>query len=371
MPVITLFFQENGLSLSEIFFLQSIFGIGMFVFEVPTWYFGDRIGRKWSVVIGVTLFALWFFVYSLGHSFLWFAGAETILALWSAFISGSDSALLYDSLKELGRQNEYKKMEWLATFVWEASWAVGGIIWGIAASAYGLRNTMLVTAILVWLAIPFAIMLKDIKQDNPNPDKSLWQNLIGIIRYAIHDNKTLKRILIYSAALSTATLSMVRWTQPYLTQLEVPIAWFGIIRFVLRWVVSLSGLAAHWWDKKLWLKTGLASLLILVVAGYILVWTMWSIVWWFIWLLLFQIERGIQKPFTNHAINELTESYMRATVLSVNSMIGRIMRSVLGPVLGWMADFWSLQTMFLLSALLFGVMWGVCMLNLVRVKKLQ
>ena len=36
MPVITLFFQENGLSLSEIFFLQSIFGIGMFLFEVPT-----------------------------------------------------------------------------------------------------------------------------------------------------------------------------------------------------------------------------------------------------------------------------------------------------------------------------------------------
>ena len=88
-------------------------------------------------------------------------------------------------------------------------------------------------------------------------------------------------------------------------------------------------------------------------------------------MLLFQVERGIQKPFTNHAINEMTESYMRATVLSVNSMIGRIMWAVLGPVLGWMADLWSLQTMFLLSALLFGVVGVVCMLNVLKVKKLD
>ena len=68
---------------------------------------------------------------------------------------------------------------------------------------------MLVTAVLVAIAIPFTLMLKDIKQENPNPDKSLWKNLVDIIRHAIHDNKMLKRILIYSAVLSTATLSMV------------------------------------------------------------------------------------------------------------------------------------------------------------------
>lgn len=36
MPVITLFFQDNGLSLAQIFLLQSIFAVAMFVFEVPT-----------------------------------------------------------------------------------------------------------------------------------------------------------------------------------------------------------------------------------------------------------------------------------------------------------------------------------------------
>lgn len=68
---------------------------------------------------------------------------------------------------------------------------------------------MLITSLFIGLAIPFAVFLKDLKQENPNPDKSIRKNMISIIRYSIHDNKTLKRILIYSAILSTATLSML------------------------------------------------------------------------------------------------------------------------------------------------------------------
>ena len=39
MPIITIFFQDNGLTLSQIFLLQSIFSIVLFGFEVPTGYF--------------------------------------------------------------------------------------------------------------------------------------------------------------------------------------------------------------------------------------------------------------------------------------------------------------------------------------------
>lgn len=43
-------------------------------------------------------------------------------------------------------------------------------------------------------------------------------------------------------------------------------------------------------------------------------------------------------PVLRNQINELTPSDVRATVLSVRSMIIRLAFAVLGPVLGWQAD---------------------------------
>ena len=38
MPIITLFFQENGLSMQDIFVLQAIFSITAILFEIPSGY---------------------------------------------------------------------------------------------------------------------------------------------------------------------------------------------------------------------------------------------------------------------------------------------------------------------------------------------
>ena len=48
MPIVVLFWQHHGLNMEKIFLLQSIFGIALFVFEVPSGYFSDLLGRKKS-----------------------------------------------------------------------------------------------------------------------------------------------------------------------------------------------------------------------------------------------------------------------------------------------------------------------------------
>lgn len=38
MPVVVLFFESRGLSMTQVFLLQSIFSLGIVLFEVPTGY---------------------------------------------------------------------------------------------------------------------------------------------------------------------------------------------------------------------------------------------------------------------------------------------------------------------------------------------
>ena len=46
MPIIVLFFQEHGLSLSEVMILQGIYSIAVALFEIPSGYIADVFGRK-------------------------------------------------------------------------------------------------------------------------------------------------------------------------------------------------------------------------------------------------------------------------------------------------------------------------------------
>ena len=72
MPVIVLFYKENGLSMQDIMVLQALYSLALVIFEVPSGYFSDTIGRRNSLVTGSILCTFGFFIYSLSYSFFEF-----------------------------------------------------------------------------------------------------------------------------------------------------------------------------------------------------------------------------------------------------------------------------------------------------------
>lgn len=69
LPIIVLFWQENGLSMTEIMLLQSFFAITVVVLEIPTGYFADIFSRKLSLVCSALFGFLGILSYSLGSNF--------------------------------------------------------------------------------------------------------------------------------------------------------------------------------------------------------------------------------------------------------------------------------------------------------------
>jgi len=89
-------------------------------------------------------------------------------------------------------------------------------------------------------------------------------------------------------------------------------------------------------------------MIIFPAAGYFLlslIWTPWS----FLFLFLFYFARGINNPITADYVNRLISSDMRATVLSVKNFTGRVIFAIIGPIVGWMSDVYSLKTALLFS----------------------
>src|SRR5210317_775949 len=91
MPIVALFYNENGLDELDIYLLQAIYSLSVVIMEIPSGYMADIVGRKKTLVLGGVLGTLGFVIYSISSSFLGFLIAEVTLGIGGSFISGADS----------------------------------------------------------------------------------------------------------------------------------------------------------------------------------------------------------------------------------------------------------------------------------------
>jgi hypothetical protein len=104
-------------------------------------------------------------------------------------------------------------------------------------------------------------------------------------------------------------------------------------------------------------RRGTLVLLIgLTAAGYWLL-SVFQSIWAVAFLLIFYFVRGIGYPVLKDYLNKIITSDIRATVLSVASLVRRLIFSIFGPVIGWISDLYSLPTALMLCGIIF-LFWG-------------
>jgi MFS family permease len=110
---ITVFFlyMSQSLPLDQVIELSAVYYLSVFLLEVPSGYFSDRIGRRRTLLIAAAAFIASYVCFIVGAGFWWFAAGQFLLATGMAMQSGTDTAFHYDSLKALGRESEYAQRE--------------------------------------------------------------------------------------------------------------------------------------------------------------------------------------------------------------------------------------------------------------------
>ena len=110
---ITVFFlyMSQSLPLDQVIELSAVYYLSVFLLEVPSGYFSDRIGRRRTLLIAAAAFVASYVCFIVGAGFWWFAAGQFLLATGMAMQSGTDTAFHYDSLKALGREAEYAQRE--------------------------------------------------------------------------------------------------------------------------------------------------------------------------------------------------------------------------------------------------------------------
>lgn len=336
VPMLTLW---GKLALWQVQFLQSWFMLCIFLAEVPTGAVADFFGRKYSLILGGFVTSVAFLIYGLFPRFEVFLLGETLAAIGAALASGADDALLYDALKEAGRENESKKIFSRAHLISLLGIATAAPIGSLIYAKLGINAPMLLSAIPPFLSGFVAwTIVEPAVQSKKSEVKRYWIIIREGFTYFLR-HKNLRPLVFDAIAVASAAYFVIWLYQPTLEKIGFPIGAFGFVQAMLvgsEMIIAGSFVVLEKivggpkrYFKLTALLTGIAFL---VTAAFP------SVISVFAFLIIAGGFGLTRLELMNSYINKLIESENRATVLSSISMFRRLALVALNPIVGIVAD---------------------------------
>lgn len=368
-----LFFEQHGYDLQDMFICQSVHSAAAFLMEVPSGYVGDRFTRKKSLLLGSIITAIGFFTYYLSNDLYFFVVAAFLTGTGTSFISGSDSAMLYDTLLELKREDEYLKLEGRVSAFGNFAEAIAALIGGLIAVIVSIKANLFVQGVLLVVAFLLILSCKEPSVVQEHQRKSFSEALKSIIN-EMKNNKRFLHIMLFSSFMGVNTLLFAWSLQAYFKD---GLGWSLAKRISINELINSE--FTQWKDNGIaWILTWMSlniivgvfamkassinrliskkALVIILVSVLVLPYFfLYSHIQLLIVLgfFVFYAGRGIVTPLFREWINQSVGSEVRATALSIRAFMFRVMFVVLGPTVGYVAGLYSIETAFVLLGIIF------------------
>lgn len=164
-----LFLLFKGFTLAEIALIETAFHCMIFLFEVPTGYIADRFGKRVSLILAEAIGIVSAGLLVWGDHWAVIIIGFMLGGLAGTFRSGSASAMIYESLRLLGKEGTFKRynshLSAIMLIVLGVSGAAGGVLSDIDWISFPIH-------LLVWGVIVFYVVVDLVLQ--PGPLSSHW-----------------------------------------------------------------------------------------------------------------------------------------------------------------------------------------------------
>ncbi len=347
MPIVALFYNENGLEAFDIYLLQAIYSVSVAILEIPSGYMADILGRKKTLILGSILGTLGFLIYSCSSGFSGFLVAEIILGLGGSFISGADSAMLFDSLAAMRQKHKYFQYEGRITSLGSFAETLAAICGGLIAAFASYRMVYIFQTSIAALAIPAAFYLVEPLRKNAIQQPGIT-HILKVCKNTLFVNRKLSSTILFSSITGVCTLCMAWSAQIYFVNIGFTEVTITPLWVVLNLSAALTAAFAIKFQQTLGPRLALFLIIIYIPGTYLLLGCM-PVLPALISLLFFYSVRGYATPMLKDLINQNCESNIRATVLSIRNLIIRFGFALLGPMIGLFTELTTLSTAFILA----------------------
>ena len=262
-PVFTVLFLDYGLTLEQFAILNIVWALTIVLAEVPSGALADIVGRKRLVVFAAIMMvvemALIVFA-PIGASpflFVLFLANRVCSGLSEAAASGADEALAYDSLKALGREDDWSRILQrttqvvsigffmtmiLGAFAYDPN-MVNGLLaaidpqWQLSNSLV-IRLPVILTLITSFIVLGTALGFHDVdvEEDQSSDSQQLtgkslldpFRKIVVAGKWTINHRFVLF-VILAALALDSVGRQFAVLASEYYRIIDIPVSWFGFI----------------------------------------------------------------------------------------------------------------------------------------------
>lgn len=369
LPVLLLFYQENGLTAGDYFLFQGIFSITALLFEIPAGYLADIFPRRNMLVFSFSMFllrlVLWSFlvagvpVFQSNAYWIILAG-EVLYSISKASYAGVADGYIYDYLQSQNKTNRMLQRYGKMNFCMSVGTAIASFVGPILYKKYGFAALIGIEIVFNVAAIMILFLLPKVAPARKRIKglKAKYKELFTISKNALNNQK-IKYYMFYSGMLAGTTMVFVWSFQPLMKTAGIPVVLFGVIYAINHGCRALAGILLPKTISVLPLKTLGKVTFVLFVTSFLFcaaVVRYQSPVLGFVLLTFICIVIGFQWSFTMGNISRLhtyVGSEERSTVSSVNNLISRSIAGILLILFKFLLDDISLQNSFFVYLAIF------------------
>ena len=362
-----LFFIQNGLSLLQIGLLESIFHGTSLLCEIPSGMLADRFSYKTNLYLARLASIVSSILILFGQGNFWIYALAMMVNAWSYnFDSGTSTAFLYDSAVEAGQKDRYLQISSFLSGVAEVTRTLGTVVAGFFIHG-ALAWTYLIAIGLSFLSITLIYLMKEPMAKRRRNEVLTFKTIVLQVRKEWQEKPVLFYWMMTYQLVGTLMCMFYFYYQQKISDLagwQVSLVMLIGSGLNLIAVYVASQIGKKWNSNRVFptlvALTGLA--LLLVFSGtpfaFLLVY------------LLTDTLYAVYQPIYFNDLQGYLPSSVRATMLSINSMLFSLSMIVIFPLTGWMIDRWGLVAVFLVLGLILLLIYPILIISLKRMGKL-
>ena len=330
-----LFLNQNGMSLWQIGLLESIFHTTSLLCEIPSGMLADRYSYKTNLYLSRIAGIVSSVLMLTGQGNFWiYALAMAVSALSYNFDSGTSAAMVYDSTVEAGLKERYLSISSFMSGVAEGTRSLGTVLAGffvhgqLHLTYYIMIGTSIVVLFLTW-------MLKEPSVKAEKAERLTMKKIIWAVKEELQRNPSLFIWMILSQIIGTLMCMFYFYYQNQLPDLK---DWqISVVMLIGSALNILAVYLASVIGKKYSALKLFPSVVLLTGASYLLSYFGTPLIYILIYLISNALYALFQPIFDND-LQERLPSEVRATMLSVYSMMFSLSMIVFFPLTGWLID---------------------------------
>ena len=315
VAIITDYFVVKGIPLETGLLLISMYQILNIIFEYPTGVIGDKIGHKYSVILGGISLIIGFIILILAEANIFLFGLSLVLgALGFSFISGSDISLIASNVKDIKSTNSFYSQSGL---IMQIIIIISGTVFYSFNPDLPFILTIITTLIGVVTVLFFSKNIKTKDESSPlNFTKNVFKEFIS---------KKELLLIVLSAGLLVSTFGPIKWIiGPMLGDMNIASEYWGLL-FALLFLGRFVGAKI---SKKVSMK------LTFLFAVSVFVFLFLSVIFFkspfnYAFLVVFSIAYGVVETNFGYYLLKIVNPNYKSSIISIRSMFSRLVSSIL------------------------------------------